>query len=90
MEALGNIYENGSQTCHLKGKTYRNAQLGEIVHSVAVEHALKHEVVYGSEPTWEKYGEGETVVERQPPRTSGVTPHVSNPHDYVNHMFKRP
>jgi hypothetical protein len=19
-----------------------------------------------------------------------VTPHVSNPHDYVNHMFKRP
>jgi hypothetical protein len=23
-------------------------------------------------------------------RLSYVTPHVSNPHDYVNHMFKRP
>jgi hypothetical protein len=22
--------------------------------------------------------------------TTFVTPHVSNPHDYVNHMFKRP
>jgi hypothetical protein len=28
---------------------------------------------------------GTNVVE-----TKGVTPHVSKPHDYVNHMFMRP
>jgi hypothetical protein len=46
-ECLGNIYGNGSQTCHPKDKTYRYAQLGEFVHSIAVEHALKHEVICG-------------------------------------------
>jgi hypothetical protein len=49
-----------------KGKTYRDAQLGELVHSVVVEH----ELVCGSEPAWER-GEGEAVVEQQPPRASG-------------------
>jgi hypothetical protein len=50
IEALGNIYGNGSQTCCLKGKTYKDAQLGELVHSVAVEHTLGHEVVCRSKP----------------------------------------
>jgi hypothetical protein len=64
MKTLDNIYGNGSQTSHSKGKTYRDAQLGELVHSVVVEHVPKHEVIYGSEPTGEKRDAGETVVER--------------------------
>jgi hypothetical protein len=71
MESLGNIYENGSQTCHPKGKTYRYAQLGELVHSVVVEHKLEHEVACRSEPAGEKHVEGETAAEWQPPRASG-------------------
>jgi hypothetical protein len=50
------------QTCHPKGKTYRDAQLGELVHSVAVEQLSKHELACGSEPAWERV-EGEVVVE---------------------------
>jgi hypothetical protein len=61
---LGNIYGNGSQICCPKGKTYIYAQLGELVRSIAVEHAPEHEVIYGSKPTGEKHGEGETVAER--------------------------
>jgi hypothetical protein len=37
-ESLGNIYGSVSQTCRSKGKTYRDAQLGEHIHSVAVEY----------------------------------------------------
>jgi hypothetical protein len=44
---------------------------GEFVHSVAVEHASKHEVVCGSEPAGEKHGEGKTTAEQQLPRASG-------------------
>jgi hypothetical protein len=62
-KALGNIYGNGSQTYHPKGKTYKNAQLEELVHSVTVEHTPEHKVVCGSEPAWEKRGEGETAAE---------------------------
>jgi hypothetical protein len=71
MKAMGNIYGNGSQTCHLKGKTYRDAQMEEIVHSVVVEQTPKHEVIYGSEPVREKCAEDETAAERQSPRASG-------------------
>jgi hypothetical protein len=70
-KALCNIYGNESQTCHLKGKTYRDAQLEELVHSVVVEHAPEHEVVCGSKPIGEKHGEGKTVIEWQSPRASG-------------------
>jgi hypothetical protein len=45
--------------------------MGELIHSVTVEHALKHEVVCGSKPAGEKSGEGETTAEWQPPRASG-------------------
>jgi hypothetical protein len=45
MEGLDNIYGNRLQTCRPKGKTYRYAQLGELVCSVTVEHALEHEVI---------------------------------------------
>jgi hypothetical protein len=69
-EGLGNIYGNRSQTCHSKGKIYIYAQLGELVRSVTVEHAPEHKVTCGSEPAGEKHGEGETAVERQPPRVS--------------------
>jgi hypothetical protein len=58
------------QTCHPKGKTYRDAQLGELVHSVMVEQLPEHELTSGSEPAWER-GEGEVVAEQQPPRASG-------------------
>jgi hypothetical protein len=68
METLGNIYGNGSQTCRPKGKTYRDAQMGELVHFIAVEHAPEHRVICESGPTREKCGEGETATERQPPR----------------------
>jgi hypothetical protein len=70
-EALSNIYGNGSQTCCLKGKTYRDAQLGELVHSIVVKHAPEHEVGCGSKPVREKHREGETTAEQEPPRASG-------------------
>jgi hypothetical protein len=60
METLGNIYGNRSQECHPKGKTYRDTQLGELVHSIAVERVLEHGVTYRGEPVGEKRGEGET------------------------------
>jgi hypothetical protein len=52
-EYMSNIYENRSQTCCSNGKTYRYAQLGELVCSVAVEHVSEHEVAYGREPAGE-------------------------------------
>jgi hypothetical protein len=61
-ESLGNIYENGSQTYRPKGKTYRYAQLGELVHSIMVDHALEHEVICGSKPAGEKHEECETAA----------------------------
>jgi hypothetical protein len=51
------------QICHPKGKTYRDAQLRELVHSVVVEQLPEHELAYGSEPAWER-GEGEAVAEQ--------------------------
>jgi hypothetical protein len=36
------------QTCHPKDKTYKDAQLGELVHSITVEQLPKHELAYGS------------------------------------------
>jgi hypothetical protein len=67
---LDYIYGNRSQTYHSKGKTYIDAQLGELIHSVVVEHAPEHEVICESKPVGEKHREGETVAERQPPRAS--------------------
>jgi hypothetical protein len=65
MEILGNIYENGSR--HVTRRvTYRDAQLGELVHFVAVEQLPEHKLACGSEPAWES-GEGEAVAEQQPP-----------------------
>jgi hypothetical protein len=69
-KGLGNIYGNGSQTCCPKGKTYRYAQLEELVQSVMIEHASEHEVICSSKPTEEKHREGETTAEQQPPRAS--------------------
>jgi hypothetical protein len=51
------------QTCHLKGKTYRDAPLGELVHFVIVEDSLEHDVVCGSKPAQEKHEEGKTATE---------------------------
>jgi hypothetical protein len=50
MKILGNIYGNRSQTCRLKGKTYRDAKLGELVHSVSIEHALESKLPIGVNP----------------------------------------
>jgi hypothetical protein len=58
------------QTCHPKGKTYRDVQLGEFVHSVVAEQLPEHELVCGSEAAWDR-GEGEAVTEQQPHRASG-------------------
>jgi hypothetical protein len=63
MKALGNIYENRSQTYRPKGKTYIDAQLGELFQSIMVEHVSEHEVICGSEPIGEKRGEGEIATE---------------------------
>jgi hypothetical protein len=60
----------------LKGKTYRDAQLEELAHSVVVEHTPEHEVVCGSKPTREKRREGETAAEPQPPQASGCDRNV--------------
>jgi hypothetical protein len=70
-KALGNIYENRFQTYRPKGKTYRDAQLEEIVHSIMVEHASEHEVVCGSEPAGEKREEGETAAKWKALRALG-------------------
>jgi hypothetical protein len=51
MKTFGNIYGNISQTYHPKGKIYRDAQLGELVHSVTIEQLPEREVICGSEPT---------------------------------------
>jgi hypothetical protein len=67
---LGQHIREQIQTCHPKGKTYRDAQLGELVHSVVVEQLPEYELACESEPAWER-GEGEAVAEQQPPRASG-------------------
>jgi hypothetical protein len=51
-----------------------DAQLGERVHSIVIEHVLEHGVAYRGEPVWEKRGEGETSTERQSPCISGWEP----------------
>jgi hypothetical protein len=68
-ENLGQHIRERIQTCHSKGKTYRDAQLGELVHFVAIEQLSEHELACGSEPAWER-GEGEIVAEQQPHRAS--------------------
>jgi hypothetical protein len=68
MKFLGKIYRNRSQIYCSKGKSYRDAQLGELVHSITVEHVSKHEVVCGSKLAWEKHREGVTAANQQPSR----------------------
>jgi hypothetical protein len=70
-ENLGEDMRERIQTRHLKGKTYRDAQLGELIHSVAVEQLLEHELA------WER-GEGEAVAEQQPPRASACEAAMSS------------
>jgi hypothetical protein len=77
MKGLDNIYGNGSQPCRPKDKTYIYAQLGELVHSVTVEHAPKHEVICRSKHIGEKHKEGKTGAERQPPRVPFLTRQMS-------------
>jgi hypothetical protein len=67
---LGQHIQERIQTCHPNCETYRDPQLGELVHSVVVEQLSKHELTCGSEPAWER-GEGEAIGEQQPPRASG-------------------
>jgi hypothetical protein len=69
-EGLGNIYRNRSQTCRPKDKIYTYAQVGELVHSVAVQHVSEHDFICGSKPAGEKHEEGETTTEQQPPQAS--------------------
>jgi hypothetical protein len=69
-ENLGEDMRERIQTRHLKGKTYRDAQLEELIHSVAVEQLLEHELACESEPVRER-GEGKAVAEQQPPRALG-------------------
>jgi hypothetical protein len=78
MKALGSIYGNGFQTCHPKGKTYRDAQLGELARSVMVDHVPDHGVICRSEPTGEKHGEGETTTGQQPPQASNCEATLSS------------
>jgi hypothetical protein len=76
-ENLGQHIRERIYTCHPDGKTYRDAQLGELVHSVAVEQLPEHELACGSEPAWER-GEDEAVIEQQPPRVSGCEAAMSS------------
>jgi hypothetical protein len=71
------IYTERIQTCHPKGKTYRDAQLRELVHSVMVEQLPEHELAYVSEPAW-KRGEAKAVAEQQPPQASGCEAAMSS------------
>jgi hypothetical protein len=52
-KALSNIYEKGSQICCLRGKTYKDVDLGELAHPFAVGHASEHEAICGNEPAEE-------------------------------------
>jgi hypothetical protein len=61
---LGNIYGNRSQACDPKGKIYRDAQLGELVHYITVERVSELGVGYMGELVGEKCGKGETSDER--------------------------
>jgi hypothetical protein len=67
---LGQHIRERIQTYHPKGKTYRDAQLGELVHSISIEQLPEYELACESEPAWE-HGEDEAVAEQQPPRASG-------------------
>jgi hypothetical protein len=64
------------QTCHPKGKTYKDTQVGELVHSIVVEQLPEHELACGSESAWE-HRECEAVAEQQPPRASGFEDNTS-------------
>jgi hypothetical protein len=59
---LGQHIRERIQTCHPKGKTYRDAQPGELVHSIVVEQLPEHKLACRSEPAWER-GEGEAIAE---------------------------
>jgi hypothetical protein len=48
-ENIGQHIREQIQACHSKGKTYRDAQLRELVHSVAVEKLSEHKLVCKSE-----------------------------------------
>jgi hypothetical protein len=78
MEALSIIYMDGSQICHPKGKTYRDAQLRELIHSIMVEHASEPEVICEIEPAREKCRECETSTERQPPQATSYEAAISS------------
>jgi hypothetical protein len=67
MESLDNIYGNGFQTYHLKGKAYREGEFRELVHFIAIEYASEQEIICGSKPAGEKRGEGKIASEQQPP-----------------------
>jgi hypothetical protein len=88
-DALGNIYGNGSQTSCPQGKTYINAQLGELVHSVVVEHVLEHEVICRNKPAWEKHGEGGIVAKWLSPQASDCVPNVEVVYDTSPRTTKR-
>jgi hypothetical protein len=66
---LGQHIRERIQTCHPKGKTYRDAQLGEFVHSVVVEQLPEHSLV-GVNP----YGSAEKV--KLLLNSSHLEPHV--------------
>jgi hypothetical protein len=71
------IYTEQIQTCHLKGKTYRDAQLRELVHSVMVKQLPKHKLACVSEPGW-KREEAEAIAEQQLPQASGCEAAMSS------------
>jgi hypothetical protein len=66
--------------------------LAYLMHSIILlsAHACSHTLDH-AEPELEEPKE-QTQVEDliNLALDQGVTPRVSNPHDYVNHMFKRP
>jgi hypothetical protein len=74
---IGQHIRERIQTCHPKGKTYRDTQLGELAHSVTVEQLPEHELACGSEPAWE-HGDGEVVAEQQPPQALGCEAAISS------------
>jgi hypothetical protein len=81
-EALGNIYGNMSQTCHPKGKTYRDAQLGELIYSIVVEHTLEHELVYGSEPMGRRAEKVKLLLNSRHIKPQAVRPQCHHEDDY--------
>jgi hypothetical protein len=68
----------------VNGTKFKNTQVEDFLD----EESIKHEFLAPYTPQQNRVAERKNRTLIKMART--VTPHVSKPHDYVNHMFMRP